>query len=112
MESEGGDVESVGVKEARWNRIFWLEKLDWKAERMLDKGCLPKCRFAKTRPGSPISRMNFLLAVLTALALSAASAVGENCRTSFDMDAATRSALTSSGARYFDMVARGHGASL
>jgi len=112
MESAERDVQSVAVKEARWNRIFWLEKLDWKAESMFDKGCLPKCRFAKTRLGRPISRMNFLLAVLTALALSAASAVGENCLTSSDMDAATRSALTSSGVRYFDMVARGDAASL
>jgi hypothetical protein len=36
----------------------------------------------------------------------------ENCQTATDMDAATRSALTSTGQRYFDMIPKGDVASL
>jgi len=52
------------------------------------------------------------LAVLAVLAFSAGNALAESCLTSSDMDAATRSALTGSGNRYFDMIARGDAASL
>jgi hypothetical protein len=52
------------------------------------------------------------LAVLAVLVFSAAAALAESCLTSTDMDAATRTALTNSGTRYFDMIARGDAASL
>src|SRR3979411_2864558 len=50
-----------------------------------------------------------LTAVIVGLALSAQA---ENCQTATDMDAATRSALTSTGQRYFDMIPKGDVASL
>src|SRR5258708_25171845 len=61
---------------------------------------------------SAMSRTNLLLALIAALAFSAANAAAENCLTASDMDAATRSALTSTSLRYFDMMARGAAASL
>ncbi len=56
-------------------------------------------------------------AVLAALAFFAfsfflASALGESCRTSGDMDDATRTALTTTGLRYFDLIVRGDSAAL
>src|SRR5260370_7863341 len=41
-----------------------------------------------------------------------ARAEGESCFTANDMDQATRSALTTSGQRYYDLLARGHSATL
>jgi hypothetical protein len=79
---------------------------------MFDKGFLLKLCFVKREMCSAISSRNALLAVLAVLAFSATSALGENCLSASDMDAATRNALTSSGVRYFDMVARGDAASL
>jgi hypothetical protein len=61
---------------------------------------------------SAISRISLLLAASVALAFSPVNAMAENCLTASDMDAATRSALTGAGTRYFDMVARGDAASL
>jgi hypothetical protein len=78
---------------------------------MFDEGCLLKCRFVRSGTSSAITRRNVLLAALAVLAFTA-TALAENCLTASDMDAATRSALTSSGLRYFDMVARGDAASL
>jgi hypothetical protein len=52
------------------------------------------------------------LAVLAVLAFSAGNVLAESCLTSSDMDAATRNSLTSSGVRYFEMIARGDAASL
>jgi hypothetical protein len=53
--------------------------------------------------------------MLLALALvlcGGRDATAENCQTSTDMDAATRSAITATGQRYFDMVAKGDAGSL
>jgi len=53
------------------------------------------------------------LLALAALIMGAVlRARAENCQTATDMDAATRSALNSTGQRYFDMIARGDTASL
>jgi hypothetical protein len=60
------------------------------------------------RKFSPKNSYKFALAVL----LCAAPALSQTCLTSDDMDAPTRSALQAAGTRYFDMVARGDGASL
>lgn len=52
---------------------------------------------------------------MVALALavcSAAPAVAENCTMGGDMDAATRTALTTAGQHYFDLLAKGDAASL
>jgi hypothetical protein len=57
-------------------------------------------------------RLHKVLAFLAVFVFSAANALGESCLTASDMDAATRGALTNSGLRYFDMVARGDVASL
>ena len=56
-------------------------------------------------------------AIRTALALivfiiATVSSYAENCQTATDMDAATRSGLSSTGQRYFDMIAKGDVASL
>lgn len=84
---------------------------------MVDEGCgsrrrLVKSRMLVARSCIAISRTNMLLALIAALTFSAGNAVAENCLTASDMDAATRNALTSSGLRYFDMIARGDAASL
>ena len=74
-----------------------------------------KRRFVKSRATDAFSRMAVLLAglaVLAVLAFSAGNALAESCLTSSDMDAATRTSLTSSGVRYFEMIARGDAASL
>lgn len=49
---------------------------------------------------------------LLALLLSSLTARSETCQTASDMDAATNTALTTTGSRYFDMVVRGDAASL
>lgn len=51
-------------------------------------------------------------AVASVLIFSAPSAMAESCATSSDMDAATRSALTTTGSRYFDFISKGDAASL
>jgi hypothetical protein len=84
---------------------------------MLDEGCGLRRRLARGRTFIVICRIATarkctLLALLAAVAFSAGNAVAENCLTGTDMDAATRSALTNSGVRYFDMIARGDAASL
>jgi hypothetical protein len=84
---------------------------------MIDEGRESKLHLVNGRRffaslGSAMSRTNLLLAVIAALAFSAANAAAENCLTASDMDAATRSALTSTSLRYFDMMARGDAASL
>ena len=74
-----------------------------------------KRRFVKSRAADAFSRMAVVLAgfaVLAVLAFSAGNALAESCLTSSDMDAATRTSLTSSGVRYFEMIARGDAASL
>src|SRR3981081_3918233 len=53
------------------------------------------------------------LLVLMAVVMGATVSVhAENCQTATDMDAATRSALSSTGQRYFDMIAKGDAAAL
>jgi len=65
--------------------------------------------------------MTFILLRDKKWALSALAAItivltaqvqAENCQTATDMDAATRSALTSAGQRHFDMIVKGDTASL
>ena len=82
---------------------------------MFDERYFLKPRAAKSgNSGMPsaISRIGLLLAASAVLAFSSVNAMAENCLTASDMDAATRSALTGAGTRYFDMVARGDAASL
>ena len=49
----------------------------------------------------------FLLLALLLLTTAAVVAHAESCKTTDDMDAATRAAITSAGQRYFDMAASG-----
>lgn len=53
-------------------------------------------------------------ALLTCLTLlgSAPAALAQNCQTSAELDVANRTAITSTGQRYFDMAAKGDAASL
>lgn len=51
-------------------------------------------------------------AVLGMLVFSAAIVSAESCLTSSDMDATTRTALTNTALRYFDLIAKGNTASL
>ena len=52
------------------------------------------------------------LAVVVMLSFSAAQARAQSCDTAGDLDDATRAAISATGQRYFDMVARGDSASL
>ena len=79
---------------------------------MSDGECFLKRRLGERRLLRANAGMKALLTLLAVLAFSAAGALGETCLTASDMDAATRTALTNSGLRYFDMVARGDVASL
>ena len=45
--------------------------------------------------------------VLAVVAISASSLFAENCRTATDLDDATRSALSTTALRYFDLIGRG-----
>lgn len=55
---------------------------------------------------------SLLLLLMAAMAFFASNALAENCLTATDMDAATRTALSNTSLRYFDMMARGDAASL
>ncbi len=60
-------------------------------------------------------RRSFVIAfsiAVSMLALLLQSASAQSCQTSSDLDAGTRSAITSAGQRYFDMTAKGDSASL
>jgi hypothetical protein len=70
-----------------------------------DQSCLLKSCFRK-------SRSLRLYAALALLAFSASSGLAENCLTSSDMDAATRTALTAASIRYFDLIVKGDTATL
>jgi hypothetical protein len=50
--------------------------------------------------------------IMTSMVCWTVALVAETCQTASDMDAATRTALTAAGQRYFDFVARGDVASL
>ena len=50
--------------------------------------------------------------VLAVLAFSPMSTQGQSCQSSADLDDAARTAITSAGQRYFDMVAKGDAATL
>jgi hypothetical protein len=52
-------------------------------------------------------RIGAVLAVAAVIMSAALSGRAENCQTATDMDAATRSALSSLGQHYFDMIAKG-----
>ncbi|MGA2020540.1 MAG: hypothetical protein ABSH02_08125 [Candidatus Sulfotelmatobacter sp.] len=51
-------------------------------------------------------------ATLTAMLSCGTTAIAENCTIANDMDAATRTALTTAGQRYFDLLAKGDSNSL
>jgi hypothetical protein len=70
--------------------------------------------FQKNRTPSTIQVRNLLLsyATLVLLAFSASSVFAETCLTSSDMDEPTRTALTTTALRYFDLVAKGDAAAL
>src|SRR4030081_3266693 len=53
-----------------------------------------------------------VLALAVIVTGAAADVQAENCQTATDMDASSRSALTTAGQRYFDMIAKGDVASL
>jgi len=77
------------------------------------KGRLKRCFASRESLGA--GRCGTLLSAFAALALvafSASIALAESCLTSTDMDAATRTALTNSALRYFDLIAKGDAASL
>ena len=59
-------------------------------------------------------RFNFVIALLISWVLPFPGLIAhaQTCQTSADMDAATRTAITSAGQRYFDMVSKGDVASL
>jgi hypothetical protein len=103
----GRNVQSLAAEKDSGHTMF-----SWGWKDMCNKGCFLKRRLPKRGASSVVSRRNVLLAVLAVLPFCAANALAENCLTASDMDAATRGALTSSGVRYFDMVARGDAASL
>lgn len=50
--------------------------------------------------------------VFVVLAISASSLLAENCRTATDLDDATRTALTTTALRYFDLIGKGDVAAL
>lgn len=56
--------------------------------------------------------MKVLLSGFGSVLLAVSFASAENCLTANDMDQATRSALTSAGQRYFDLVVKGDSATL
>jgi hypothetical protein len=64
-------------------------------------------RHAKLPAGSVILRL-----ILAAALYCAISAQAETCQTAGDLDEATRSALTTTSQRFFDMIARGDAAGL
>jgi hypothetical protein len=68
--------------------------------------CLLKRCFRKN------GRLLLGCAALVVLAGSASSVLAENCLTAADLDEATRTALTTTGLRYFDLVAKGDTAAL
>ena len=79
---------------------------------MLDACCFLK-RYFLAMTGFIVWRRRLtLVCAVAALAFSAANAKAESCATSSDMDAATRSALTTAGMHYFDFVSKGDAASL
>ncbi|HEY6766883.1 MAG TPA: hypothetical protein VI386_19150 [Candidatus Sulfotelmatobacter sp.] len=61
---------------------------------------------------TPSSRVWPLLAIVLISLACLSVAQGEECQTATDMDAATRTALSNAGQKYFDMIARGDTASL
>jgi hypothetical protein len=82
------------------------------AKKVLDACCFLK-RYFLAMTGFIVWRRRLtLVCAVAALAFSAANAKAESCATSSDMDAATRSALTTAGMHYFDFVSKGDAASL
>jgi hypothetical protein len=57
-------------------------------------------------------RLLAVLALFSVLTVCSSLAVAEDCQISSDMDEASRSALTSAGQRYYQMIAKGDTASL
>ena len=79
---------------------------------MFSEGIYPKVRFLKCRNLASLGRSFLAFLAVAVVTFSGSSALAENCLTSSDMDAATRSALTNAGLRYFDLIAKGDAASL
>ncbi len=80
---------------------------------MRGASCLLKHGFAESGTRLRIRRLGLIrCAVLALLAFGASSVLAQSCLTSSDMDAATRTALTNAGVRYFTFVAAGDAASL
>jgi hypothetical protein len=65
-----------------------------------------------SRHVNPTVRMLVPWLILAAVVYSAINVQAETCQSASDMDEATRSALTTAGQRYFDMVAKGDTAGL
>jgi hypothetical protein len=63
-------------------------------------------------PAWPRGKTWTVLALMAVVVGGTVMVRAENCQTATDMDAATRSALTATGQRYFDMIAKGDAASL
>jgi hypothetical protein len=72
-------------------------------------GCLLKHGFLESRRWSRICWRRLLsgCAALVLLASAASSVLAQSCLTASDLDAATRTALTTAALRYFDLVAKG-----
>jgi hypothetical protein len=68
--------------------------------------------YASEKRFSSIWRRSLLLASLALAVMGAAAAFAETCTTANDMDPATRTALTSAGQHFFDLLTKGDAASL
>ena len=74
--------------------------------RLVNRGSLSDLR------GNLVSNFISIVGAVVLAAIAASNVFAESCLTSTDMDAATRTALTGTATRYFDMAARGDAASL
>jgi hypothetical protein len=81
---------------------------------VLGGSCFLKRRFLQSKTPFAVWHRSVVLscAALAVLAFCASSVVAESCLTSGEMDDATRTALTATALRYFDLAAKGDTASL
>jgi hypothetical protein len=81
---------------------------------MIETSCFRKRGILRSNTSFMIWRRNVWLGwgVLVLLAFSASNVRAESCRTASDLDDATRTALTSTALRYFNLVAKGDTAAL
>jgi len=95
----------------RLREIAWsLESWCW-GKNVVEMSCWLKRGFSNRGMGLTIRRL-LSCAACAVLVVSASSVLAESCLTASDMDAATRTALSGAGARYFNFVAAGDTASL